>query len=202
MIISFEGIDGCGKTTQIQLLTTYLRQRGVATVTLREPGGTKLSEKIRSLLLYEPGEMSPITEMLLFSAARSQLVTEKIVPLVKKGVVVILDRFYDSTTAYQGFGRESASMEEVELLNRLATHHTEPDLTFYLRIEPEVAASRMAEQEFDRIENSGPDFFRKVVKGYDQLAKKEKRFHTVDATLKPEKIHQLIIGIISDFQQS
>ncbi|TVQ65652.1 MAG: dTMP kinase [Balneolaceae bacterium] len=202
MIISFEGIDGCGKSTQIQLLIQYFTARGETCVTLREPGGTEISEKIRSLLLHETDEMNSVTELLLFSAARSQLITEKIQPLQQSGTVIILDRFFDSTTAYQGYGRESAAIEAIEFLNRLATHHTEPDLTFYLKIDPEKAAARNTSQNYDRIEKEGVGFFKKVTEGYDQLAELHKRIHTVDASLTPEQIHLLVTGIISDFRQS
>lgn len=202
MIISFEGIDGCGKSTQIELLVRYFRNRVEETETLREPGGTELSEKIRALLLHEPGEMNAVTEMLLFSAARSHLITEKIKPLVSRGIIVILDRFFDSTTAYQGYGRESVPIQTVELLNSIATHQTQPDLTFYLKIDPKTAAARRTTSESDRIESSGEGFFQKVTEGYDLLSEKYTRFHTIDALLRPEEIHQKIVSIIEDFRQS
>lgn len=100
MLISFEGIDGCGKSTQINLLKNYLKEKGVKFSVFREPGGTEISEKIRSLLLHETDDMDSVTELLLFSAARSQLVTEEILPRIERGEIVILDRFFDSTTAY------------------------------------------------------------------------------------------------------
>lgn len=196
MLISFEGIDGCGKSTQIDLLKKHLKNKEEDFYVFREPGGTELSEKIRNLLLHETGEMSPITELLLFSAARSQLISEKVLPLVSSGKIVILDRFYDSTTAYQGYGRESAELNQIENLNDLASIGTVPDITFYLKIDPEVAAQRTTAGKKDRMESSGSKFFKKVAAGYDLLANREERFVIIDASLDQNEIHNLIIGKI------
>jgi dTMP kinase len=193
VLISFEGIDGCGKSTQIKLLKDYFYNRGVEFSVFREPGGTDISEKIRSLLLHETEEMDPTTELLLFSAARSQLVAEEIIPRLNNGEIVILDRFFDSTTAYQGYGRKSATLSHIETLNKLATHHTEPDITFYLRIDPKEAAKRTQTGAKDRMEKAGEDFFREVCKGYDRLSRL-KRFEVIDATESQEDIHQKIIA--------
>ena len=196
MLISFEGIDGCGKSTQIKLLKDYFNLKGVKFSVFREPGGTEISEKIRSLLLHETEDMDPTTELLLFSAARSQLVAEEIVPRLESGEIVILDRFFDSTTAYQGYGRKSAKLSHIETLNKLATHHTEPDITFYLRIDPKEAAKRTQTGEKDRMEKAGDDFFRKVCNGYDQLSRL-KRFEVIDATESQETVHQKIIASLN-----
>ncbi|MEX2410636.1 MAG: dTMP kinase, partial [Candidatus Paceibacterota bacterium] len=189
-------IDGCGKSTQIDLLKQYFDLKVDQYSVFREPGGTEISEKIRSILLHETKEMDPVTELLLFSAARSQLIAEKVEPLLKQNQIVILDRFYDSTTAYQGFGRNLGNQEQLNLLNRLASHQTVPDLTFYLKIEPEEAAVRTGDIDKDRMENSGLSFYRKVVEGYNIIATSESRFHTLDANQKPEIIHSEIVSII------
>ncbi|TVQ02140.1 MAG: dTMP kinase [Balneolaceae bacterium] len=201
MLITFEGIDGCGKSTQIDLLKKYLDTVKAGYSVLREPGGTEISEKIRSLLLHDSGDMDPVTELLLFSAARSQLIREKVIPLLNENKIVILDRFFDSTTAYQGYGRKSADLESIFTLNRMASHQVTPRLTFYLRITPEMAARRTQNSQKDRMERSGIDFFKRVVEGYDELAKKEDRFLTIDATNHPQAIHRQIIGLIGDLQQ-
>lgn len=196
MLISFEGIDGCGKSTQIDLLKKYFETKGIEYFVFREPGGTEISERIRSLLLHETDEMNPVTELLLFSAARSQLIQEKVLPLLKKNKIVILDRFYDSTTAYQGYGRQSVDLNSIQVLNDLATHHTKPDITFYLKIDPEEAEKRTDGNVKDRMENAGLEFFSKVSKGYDELATKEDRIHSIDATLSPQQMHSQIVKII------
>ncbi len=202
MLITFEGIDGCGKSTQIELLKKWFEKRTIEYSVFREPGGTDISERIRSLLLHETDEMDPVTELLLFSAARSQLIREKVIPLLEQNRIVILDRFFDSTTAYQGYGRGSAGLESIQNLNRLATHQVKPDLTFYLKISPEEAAKRTSSASRDRMENAGSAFFKKVADGYDQLARSESRFHTLDATRPAEEIHDQIRQMIEARLQS
>lgn len=192
MLISFEGIDGCGKSTQITLLEDYLHRKDIRFTTLREPGGTWLSEKIRNLLLHEAEEMDEITELLLFSAARSQLIAEKVIPLLKEDNIVILDRFYDSTTAYQGYGREAVSIEKIGVLNQMASHGAVPDLTFYLRISPAEAEKRTRQNRKDRVESSGSLFFEKVYQGYEKIADRETRFVPLDATQPAKEIHEMI----------
>lgn len=196
MLISFEGIDGCGKSTQISLLKDFLDQQNRSNHLFREPGGTEISEKIRSILLHESKYMDPVTELLLFSAARSQLISEKVIPLLEKNNIVILDRFYDSTTAYQGYGRKSVSLEHIQLLNSIASHQIKPDLTFYLRIDPGVAAKRTQHNEKDRMEKAGVSFFKRVVNGFDVLSESEKRIITIDATQEIEIIHKEIIATV------
>lgn len=193
MLISFEGIDGCGKSTQIDLLKNYLEINDLTYSVFREPGGSEVSEKIRELLLHDSQEMDSITELLLFSAARSQLIKEKVMPLLERDEIVILDRFYDSTTAYQGYGRELKNLEIIQIVNRLASHSTVPDITFYLKIEPELAHERTIKLSKDRMESSGIDFFRAVSNGYEELAKNEKRFITIDASEGIDSIHSAII---------
>lgn len=196
MLITFEGIDGSGKSTQIELLQQYLRNEGHEVRVFREPGGTDVSEMIRGMLLNPEIEIDPVTELLLFSSARSQLVAEKLLPLLKKNVIVILDRFFDSTTAYQGFGRKSIPIEQVKQINAVATHKLIPDITFYLRLSLEEAAERTKRFEKDRMELSGDSFFKRVFEGFEQLSQTEERFKTIDAERDIQDIHNEIVSYL------
>jgi dTMP kinase len=191
VLLSFEGIDGCGKTTQINLLKERLEDEQHDVVVYREPGGTELSEQIRAMLL-DGEDMHPVTEMLLFSAARSQLIAQRVQPDLEAGRIVILDRFYDSTTAYQGYGRDQIPLEQIQQLNHLASHQQVPDLTFYLKLELEEARRRTADHEKDRMEKADDAFYLRVIKGFDTLAKQEDRFVTIDATLPKPTVRLLI----------
>lgn len=198
MLISFEGIDGCGKSTQINLLRDYLEQRGQRVHTYREPGGTILSEAVRQLLLDKKQAIHPVAELLLFSAARAQLTHDVILPHLEKGEIVVLDRYFDSTTAYQGFGRDVLPAETVTFINRIATHGVEPDVTFYLKISAGEASSRRSKLgSGDRMEQSGEDFYRKVSEGYDQIASVNARVVVLDAHLPPEKIFSSIKRVLA-----
>ena len=194
MLITFEGIDGSGKSTQISLLKDHLSKSGKEVQVLREPGGTDISELIRGMLLNPEIEIDPVTELLLFSSARSQLIAEKVKPLLAKGVVVILDRFYDSTTAYQGYGRKSIPIDQVHQINKIASHEIAPDVTFYLRLSLEESAKRTAHMQKDRMEQSGIEFFQNVIKGFDELSKSEDRFVTIDASKNVDEVHDLILS--------
>ena len=188
-LISFEGIDGCGKSTQIRKLKDALEASGRAVYLFREPGGTQLSEEIREMLLDNRRTIHPVTEMILFSAARADLITQQVVPLLQKGEWVILDRFYDSTTAYQGYGRQAAPIDEVQHLNQLATLGVVPDVTFYLRVDLETALQRRNGQKADRMEGAGGDFFERVIRGYDLMAQQEpKRFTVLNASQPVEQV--------------
>lgn len=197
MLISFEGIDGCGKTTQIQLLQQRLEREKIPVQVLREPGGAMLSEMIRSILLNPEVEMNAVTELLLFSAARSELVASKVNPLLADKVIVILDRYFDSTVAYQGFGRGSLPIGHINQLNEIASHGREPDITFLLDIEVEEARRRRENDEPDRMERAGDPFYERVRDGFLYLAEKKSRFVTLEATLPPKLIHQDIWQHIS-----
>lgn len=192
MFITFEGIDGSGKSTQIILLRQKLLETDHAVTVFREPGGTEISEKVRSLLLNPEFDIDPVAELLLFSSARAQLIAEKVRPLLNRGEVVILDRFYDSTTAYQGYGRGSLPLADIHRLNKMASHNTKPDLTFYLQISLEEAQRRTARAEKDRMEQAGSSFYTKVIEGFEALAEKEERFHTIAAEQPSKNIHTLI----------
>lgn len=192
--ITFEGIDGCGKSTQIRFLTDYLKEKGRDHLLLREPGGTVIGENIRNILLDKKNTgMIPMTELLLFEAARAQIVSEVIKPAVEEGKIVICDRFFDSTSAYQGYARNMGS-EVVENLNKLATGGFEPDITFLLDISPEEAFSRrVARGEEDRIEKLGMEFQEKVRAGYLELAEKSPRIVKIDGTMSPEDTAEVIL---------
>ncbi len=192
MLINFEGIDGCGKTTQLGLLLDRLLGNGHDTLALREPGGTDVSEAIRSLLLDDKYHVVPIAELLLFSAARAQLTAERIRPALDAGQIVLLDRYYDSTSAYQGYGRQQLTLEEIDDVNKVATGGLEPDVTFYFDVDIDVAFSRRSAQA-DRMEQSGREFYQRVRDGYLALAKRHAhRFVTLDASLPMQHIHELV----------
>ncbi len=203
MFITFEGIDFCGKSTQVNLLKKYLISKNKKVKIIREPGGTAISELIRKILLDKSHKkMSVETEILLFSAARAQLVKEKIKSYLSIGTFVISDRFHDSTTAYQGFGR-GIPLETVENINNLAIGENIPNLTFFLDISVEEAEKRKNMKEkskLDRIELGDKIFFEKVRSGYLYLSDKEKRFITVNGCLSKKEIHQQIIEEIELYE--
>ena len=193
MFITFEGIDGSGKSTQILLLREYLVKNGHKVVTLREPGGTELSEYIRAVLLNKKLEVSDISELLLFQAARADLVKTIVLPSLDQGRIVLSDRFFDSTTAYQGYGR-GIDMEIIEKSNQIGSLGVLPDMTFYLNIERSVGLNRDIEKDRDRMELSGDEFYDRVINGYDELAKNESRFITIDGNQDVKTIHALVVA--------
>jgi len=199
MLISFEGIDGCGKTTQLHLLKERLLDEGYEVTDFREPGGTEVSEFIRSILLNPEIEMHPVTELLLFSAARSELIAQKVMPELKKGHIVLLDRFYDSTVAYQGYGRKSLGIEEINKLNSIASHRVKPDLTFYIRISLQEARKRTSHQSKDRMEQSSETFFTSVIEGFETLVGNEDRFIALNATHTKDQLHDMIWDHVSNY---
>ena len=195
MFITFEGIDFCGKSTQVELLRKYLTDRNKIVEIIREPGGTSISEMVRSILLDKVHDnMCNETEIFLFSASRAQLVREKIRPYLMKGYYVISDRFHDSSTAYQGFGR-GLSVDAITNIHNLAIGDTIPNITFFIDIPVEEAENRKRQKlhhELDRIEVSERDFFEKVRNGYLYLSK-DKRFRKIDGTRSIQEIHKEII---------
>lgn len=197
MFISFEGIDGSGKSTQARRLATALRAEGRTVVEVREPGGTRLAESVRALLLDPASEITPRAELLLFSAARADLVDRIIAPALERGDTVIADRFFDSTTAYQGAGRGVADPEWLRPFHRYVTAGVIPDRTYLLAISPAAAASRTeARGEADRMEASGEAFYERVAACYDMLAQRDSdRYRVVDATQDAEETHR---GILLD----
>jgi dTMP kinase len=199
MFISFEGIDFCGKSTQIELLRDYLIKNQKKVKLIREPGGTKISEKIRDILLDKKNSaMVMETEIFLFSASRAQLVREVIRPALEENYFVLSDRFHDSSTAYQGYGR-GLPLDAILKIHNLAIGNTVPDLTFIIDIPTSVAFERKREKtqtDLDRIELSDNAFFEKVRIGYLELALKENRFRVIDGTQSIENIHKKIINEI------
>lgn len=193
MFITFEGIDGCGKTTQLNKVAEFLKSQGREVLTLREPGGTDISEKIRELLLQSKKEMHSITELLLFEAARAELIDKVIRPASKEGKIILCDRFYDSTLAYQGFGRKMDT-DDIKLLNRLATGGIKPDLTFYFQVSLDVSKQRSFGRNLDRMESAGDDFFLRVIDGFNKLAADEPaRVIKIDASREIDDVSDNVI---------
>ncbi|MCF7826465.1 MAG: dTMP kinase, partial [Candidatus Marinimicrobia bacterium] len=173
LLISFEGIDGSGKSTQCKMLYHELLDRGYGVHLYREPGGTKISEKIREILLdRENVEMSPVTEMLLYFASRNQLISEKVLPALQRGEIVLLDRFVDSTIAYQGYGRD-LSLESIRKVAEVAIGELTPDLTILVDTPLDTAEDRMDHRQLDRLEAENAEFKERTRNGYLQLAKDE-----------------------------
>ncbi len=196
MFITFEGIDGSGKTTQIGLLEEYFNKRNIKVIKLREPGGTLVSEQIRDILLHSKSDINPITELLLFNAARSCLVESIIKPALAGGKTVICDRFYDSTTAYQGYGR-GLPLHEVMNINLAATGGLSPDITFYLEIPFKLTTYRTNHRAQDRMEKSGSEFFQRVIDGFEAIAALEpERFIRIDGSREIAEVHSDIIAVI------
>ncbi len=192
MFITFEGLDFCGKSTQVKLLIEYLEKKGNKVCLLREPGGTLISEKIRDILLDKKNnEMCIESELLLFYASRAQLIKEKILPELAAGNIVISDRFHDSSTAYQGYGR-GLSVEFIDKLNNFVVNNSSPDITFFIDLpisEIEKRKLNCKKEDLDRIESSELEFWEKVRTGYHQIAKNESRFCIIDGTKSIDEIH-------------
>lgn len=199
--ITFEGGEGCGKSTQVVRLAAALEERGLKVLLTREPGGTRLSELIRTLLKDE-AEDPPVdrAELLLFLAARAQLVRNVIAPALEAGTWVISDRFSDSTVAYQGYGR-GLPVDFVRQANDFACEGLRPDLTFLLDLDPETAERRMRGREAatntsaDRIERAGSGFHARLRRGFLELAAADApRFSVVDASKSPDEVSGVVLG--------
>jgi len=209
MLIVFEGIDGSGKTTQAELLSKRLNGEGVLNAIMREPGGTPLGEGIREILLHRSDmKISRITEFLLFSASRAQLTEEKILPLLNSGVVVIVDRFFYSSIAYQGFGR-GIPVSEIESVNHFATQNVIPDVVFLFELDIESALERrsLSGKAADRIEKGEMEFFQRVIDGFAYCAEQEpNRFVTVDGRepidVLSEEIFQNVMNRIKKVKEN
>lgn len=193
LFIVFEGIDGAGKTTQVDMLAAALAEKGRSVTVTRDPGGTSLGESLRSVLLYSELPIDPEAEALLYAAARAQLVSEKIIPALEQGSVVISDRFADSTLAYQGYGR-GMSGEILDRINILACRGLVPDLTVLMDMEPSGAAARF-NRPVDRMEREGLEFLRRVRNGYLDLAGRDPGRYLVLDALEP--VDQLFLRVLS-----
>ena len=195
LFITFEGIDGCGKTTQIKLLKEYFESKGKTVLLTREPGAKGLGVKLREILLNYDGEVSPNCESFLFLADRAQHIDTIIKPAVERGEIVLCDRHTDSTVAYQGYGR-GVDLDRINMLNDIATSGMKPDLTFVFDIDIETSMSRVGKEQ-DRMESAGIEFFKRVRQGYLEIANAEpKRVKLLDGTDTIENIHNQILGMV------
>jgi len=201
--ISFEGIEGCGKTTQIGLLSDYLKKHNSPFTVTREPGGTAVGEGIRKILLHsETIHLTAASELLLFYASRSQNITEKIVPALQRGEMVICDRFYDASMAYQGYGR-GIPLDFIEKVTDLVCNGYRPELTLLLDIDPELGLRRARTRNGQRSEDEGRfemedvEFYTRIREGYLELARREpQRIHTISADRSIDQIHREILSIL------
>ena len=202
LFISFEGLDLSGKSTQISLLTDRIRKMGSPFILIREPGGTPISERIREILLdLKNHEMTDICELLLYSAARHQLVIQEISKALEAGKIVIADRFVDSTTAYQGYGRQ-LPMHFIRQLNLIVTEGLIPDVTFFLDLSYDEMIDRrkFRAETADRLESQGKIFYERIRDGYLEIADQNStRFKIIDATLPIDHIGEQIWEFVADF---
>lgn len=193
MFITFEGPDGSGKTTQAKMLVEFLQARGEPVIYTREPGGTEISEQIREVILSTRNKsMRSETEVLLFSAARAQIVDQVIRPALAEGKIVVCDRYYDSTLAYQGYGL-GLDLDALRAITKFATRGLVPDLTFYVDVPAEVGLARRHQGETNRLDQKDVDYHARVRNGYLELAKAEPhRFVVIDGTGTIEQVQEEI----------
>jgi len=203
IFITFEGIDGSGKTTQINALIQHLDRAGIPYQLFREPGGTEIGEKIRDILLDNNHDnMLAVTELLLYSASRFQLTKSRIIPGLKAGKVVICDRFYDSTTAYQGYGR-GIDLDFIKRLNAAATDSLVPDRTFILDISLEERYKRLGNKNLDRLEQEALDFHKRVRDGFLEMAMKEpERFIVLEGNRNPEVVSNEVWNTVRTLKET
>ncbi|MEW6418187.1 MAG: dTMP kinase [Nitrospirota bacterium] len=201
IFISFEGIEGTGKTIQSRLLYEYLTKKGYEVTLTGEPGGTRIGLKIRDMLLsIENKGMTPLAELLLYNASRAQHIQEVILPVMNKGAIIITDRFTDSTVAYQGYGR-GIDLSIINSLKRMVAADLQPDITILLDLDVEVGLRRnRGINKMDRLELEDVEFHKRVRSGYLEIATKEpERIKLVDASVSIEEIHNKIVNIVMDF---
>ena len=198
LFITVEGADGCGKTTQLNLIAQYLRDMGADVLLTREPGGAQLGLELREILLHYDGFVSSKCESFLFFADRAQHVDTVIKPAIQQGKIVVCDRYTDSTVAYQGYGK-GVDISQIQYLNNLATDSLQPDLTIVFDVDSEIARQRVGAQK-DRLESEGIDFHARVRNGYLQIAKSEPlRVKVVDANPPVDVVFESVKSIIDDF---
>lgn len=196
LFITFEGADGCGKTTQLELLAKYLEEKSFDILITREPGAKGLGEKLRDILLNYDGVVSDRCESFLFLADRAQHIDTIVTPAVNEGKIVLCDRHIDSSVAYQGYGRMQ-DVNRIDMLNMIATNNRRPDLTIVFDIDVETSMARVGAQK-DRMESAGVEFFNRVRDGYLEIAKQEpNRVKVLDATKSIEDIHKEVIKLIN-----
>lgn len=192
MFITFEGIDGSGKSTQAALLAKSLEELGYPVLLTREPGGTRAAEGIRELLLHSGEDLAPMTEVFLFCAARNEHLEKIILPALEKGIIVISDRYYDSTTAYQGGGRELGLQAMMEASRSFRI----PDRTYFIDTSLPAIAKRLAGMEKDRMEQEGEPFMKRVREAYLILAQGDpERFRTLEGDRKEKEIAREILAM-------
>ena len=194
LFITFEGADGCGKTTQLMLLAKYLKSKGRDVIVMREPGARGSGEKIREILLNYDGEVSSQAEAFLFLADRAQHIDVIVNPAVKNGKIVLCDRHTDSTIAYQGYGR-GLDIDRIKMLNNLATGDRRPDLTIVFDIDVETSMKRVGNEK-DRMESAGVEFFNRVRNSYHKISKlKPERVKVLDSSKSIEDIHKEVVAL-------
>ncbi len=187
LFITFEGIDGCGKTTQLNRCYRYMASLGYRVARLREPGSTPAAERIRRILLEKKSSISDVTELLLYEAARAEITHQEIAPLLTSGQIVLCDRFYDSTTAYQGYGR-GLDLSLIKRLHRLAVGECKPDLTLLFDVDLKTAAQRLGKGR-DRLESQPKAFHRRVRQGFLEIARREsRRVKVIDGTQAVDQV--------------
>ena len=195
--ITFEGGDGCGKSTQLELVEKYLNEKGKITLKTREPGSVGLGQKLREVLLHYDGDVASRAEAFLFLADRAQHIEKIIKPALNDGIIILCDRHTDSSVAYQGYGR-GENIEQINMLNNLATQGLNPDLTLLFDVSTEVAQTRVGSEK-DRMESAGIEFHRKVRNGYLEIAKNEpQRIKVVDANLTIDEVFEQVKKYIDE----